>query len=153
MERATVVELCMNEIDWKTKMDQFLDPKVGGIGMFLGTTRDSFGDKTVVRLEYEGYQPMAIKKIKEIVEKARLKYPELVGVCVIHRLGVVMPTESSIFVLCTSVHRKDALEGVAWLMDEIKATVPIWKKEIYSDGSSWKENAESIRCCKRLIEH
>ncbi|CAG0881543.1 unnamed protein product [Cyprideis torosa] len=113
----------------------------GAISCFLGTTRNFFQDKSVVELAYEAYESMALKEMHRRACEARKKWN--VDVAVAHRLGVVPVGEESIAIFVSSEHRKQSLEAVAWLINEIKATVPIWKKEIYADGScSWKENCE-----------
>jgi molybdopterin synthase catalytic subunit len=97
----------------------------------------------VLRLEYEGYVPMAVKQLNELVDKCRRKWDSLMGVAIYHRLGLVPVGEESVLIAVSSPHRRDALEAVHWLIDELKRTVPIWKKEVYEDGSMWKANCEA----------
>jgi molybdopterin synthase catalytic subunit len=144
---AVDISLTFDRIDWESLTQTFHSPKCGAIASFLGTTRDSFGDKQVVELSYECYDPLARKMMDSIAQKA-IETFQLETAVIHHRLGTVKVKEASIFVLVASKHRKEAFEAVAWIMDEVKANVPIWKKEIYTDGSVWKENAESKRCCK-----
>jgi len=114
----------------------------GAISTFLGTTRDNFEDKKVVRLEYEAYVPMAEAKMREIAEDAARRFG-IYGVAMEHRLGLVPVKESSIIIAVSSPHRQAALEGCAFCINELKAKVPVWKKEVY-DGEDprWKENKE-----------
>lgn len=144
-----MMDICLtfDRIEWESLTNKFHSEKCGAISTFLGTTRDSFKDKQVVELSYECYDPLAMKMMNEIGEEAITKF-NLESVVIYHRLGTVKVKEASIFVLCASPHRKEAFEAVAWVMDKVKANVPIWKKEIYTDGEVWKENAESRRCCK-----
>lgn len=97
--------------------------------------------REVLRLEYEAYEPMAIKQIHKIIAQARERW-SLHTVVVAHRVGVVPVQEASIAIVCSSVHRAAALEAVSWLIDTIKAEAPIWKREVYTDGSEWKANSE-----------
>jgi len=114
----------------------------GAISMFIGTTRDNFEGKGVVRLEYEAYEAMAAREVKKICDRVREQW-NVKHICVMHRLGVVPVTEASVVIAISSAHRRDALESVQFAIDSLKTTVPIWKKEVYNDGEcSWKENAE-----------
>lgn len=118
-------------------------PSCGAVCLFVGVTRDNFKGKGVVSLEYEAYQPMAEKELEAVAKDIRRKWPQVEHVVLQHRLGVVPVTESSVIVCVSSPHRREALEAVASGIDELKARVPIWKKEVYTDGSkSWKENEE-----------
>eukprot|EP00741_Cyanophora_paradoxa_P000651 tig00000430_g627.t1 len=125
----------------------------GAIATFSGTTRDHFEGKKVVRLEYEAYVPMAEKELRSICKQVREKW-EVMAVAIEHRIGVVPVGEASVIIAVSSVHRREALEAVHWAIDELKARVPIWKKEMYAEAegegdedssvetSAWKENAE-----------
>ncbi|PIN06128.1 Molybdopterin converting factor subunit 2 [Handroanthus impetiginosus] len=118
-------------------------PHCGAIATFAGTTRDSFEGKTVLELRYEAYVPMAIRCIKSICSSARSSW-NLHSIAVAHRLGPVPVGEMSIFIATSAVHRADALDACKFLIDEVKASVPIWKKEVYTNGEVWKENAEFL---------
>ena len=85
---------------------------------------------------------MAIKKLREIIADCRAKHPVL-GVAVHHRLGVVPVLEASVIIAVSSEHRAEGLEAVRYLIDTLKVGVPIWKKEVYDDGSTWKANKEA----------
>ncbi|RHY33654.1 hypothetical protein DYB32_007970 [Aphanomyces invadans] len=115
----------------------------GGISSFIGTTRDTFQGKKVVHLEYEGYVPMAEKELRAICTSIRTSWPGVVGIALLHRLGVVAVKEASVVIAVSSPHRREALEAVAFAIDTLKARVPIWKLEKYEgDDRMWKENPE-----------
>ncbi|XP_059634258.1 molybdopterin synthase catalytic subunit [Cornus florida] len=116
-------------------------PQSGAIATFSGTTRDTFQGKTVLELRYEAYVPMAIRCIKSICSSARSSW-NLSSIAVAHRLGIVPVGETSVFIAISAVHRADALDACKFVIDEIKASVPIWKKEVYDNGEVWKENSE-----------
>eukprot|EP00040_Diaphanoeca_grandis_P016914 m.87712 g.87712 ORF g.87712 m.87712 type:complete len:150 (+) comp26111_c2_seq1:441-890(+) len=118
------------------------DNGAGGISVFVGTTRDNFNGKQVVRLEYECYKPMATKEMQKISNTMREKFG-IVKTAIHHRLGPCPIGEASVVIAASSPHRKEAMHAVEFAIDKLKETVPIWKKEVYSDGSVWKENAES----------
>ncbi|XP_066973568.1 molybdopterin synthase catalytic subunit isoform X2 [Macrobrachium rosenbergii] len=120
------------------------DSSCGAISLFVGTTRDTFEGQAVVKLEYESYKEMAEKEMIKLCKQAREKWP-LHHIAVHHRLGVVPVSEASVILAVSSVHRRESLEAVSYLIDELKANVPIWKKEVYDDGSSnWKQNKECV---------
>jgi molybdopterin synthase catalytic subunit len=116
-------------------------PEVGGIGAFVGTVRASPAvggneNKSVVALEYEAHTRLAETRLRDIAEEAARKW-DLVAINVVHRTGHCDLGEPTVVVACASAHRGPALDSCHWIIDELKQTVPIWKKEMYSDGSSW----------------
>ncbi|BFZ01530.1 hypothetical protein BsWGS_04569 [Bradybaena similaris] len=114
----------------------------GAVSMFIGTTRDNFDGKQVLRLDYEAYMPMAKRKMLEICASIRKQW-DVHSIAIIHRIGIVPVKEASIVIAISSPHRKESLEAVHFAIDTVKAIVPIWKKEIYSDEASvWKHNKE-----------
>lgn len=123
---------------------QVSDPSCGAITTFSGTTRDNFEGKKVVHLEYEAYEPMALKEMDRILQDV------LDGKCgagirrvaCAHRLGVVPLAEASVLIAVASEHRAEGFDACRYIIDTLKARVPIWKKEIYADGETWKANKE-----------
>ncbi|MDP8959677.1 MAG: molybdenum cofactor biosynthesis protein MoaE [Actinomycetota bacterium] len=113
------------------------DPGAGATVVFLGTVRDhSPGKEGVTHLEYEAYQGVVERKIAELVEEARDKWP-LRRVAVAHRVGHLEVGETSVGVAVSSAHRPEAFEGARYLIDELKARAPIWKKEHWPGGAEW----------------
>lgn len=97
----------------------------------------------VVSLEYEAYEPMAIKSMAKICSEIRDKWSGVHHIAIYHRLGLVPVKEASVIIAVGSPHRQDSLEAVAHAIEALKKQVPIWKKEKYSDdGAQWKANAE-----------
>ncbi len=110
---------------------------------FVGTTRDFFEDKSVDYLEYESYIEMACEECKHICEEALEKFPGTIKATIHHRLGRVDIGETSIICSISSEHRKEGFEACEWMMKDLKARVPIWKKEVWKEGQAvWKENKE-----------
>ena len=136
------VEITKQPLDLNALVRIVANPTAGAIATFIGVTRDNFNDKEVVKLEYEAYIPMALKELGNVCEQARKRW-DLVAIALAHRIGTVAVGEASVIIVASSPHRKDALEAVHWVIDELKATVPIWKKEFFKDGEIWKENAEN----------
>nr|XP_032654834.1 molybdopterin synthase catalytic subunit-like [Chelonoidis abingdonii] len=119
-----------------------ISPCCGAVSLFIGTTRNNFEGKKVIHLEYEAYSPMAEAEIKKICRDVRQKWPSVKHIAVHHRLGLVPVTEASVIVAVSSPQRVASLEAVQYCINTLKATVPIWKKEIYEEAHSWKENKE-----------
>jgi molybdopterin synthase catalytic subunit len=117
-------------------------PEAGAVSSFLGITRNNFNGKPVVRLEYEGYVPMAKKVLQSISEEIFEKWEGICRVAITHRLGVVPVGQASVIIVVSSPHRKDSLDAVHFAIDQVKALVPIWKKEIYGSGENIQQNHE-----------
>ncbi|KAL4617496.1 molybdopterin synthase catalytic subunit-like [Arapaima gigas] len=140
-----LIKLTHDKLSADAVSDSVLCPSCGAVALFIGTTRDNFEGKKVVQLEYEAYPSMAESELKKIFTKIREKWPTVQHISVHHRLGIVPVTEASVVIGISSPHRTESLEAVQYCIDALKATVPIWKKEIYeSEGSAWKENKECL---------
>ena len=108
----------------------------GAVVTFLGTTRDNFEGKTVLTLEYEAFDEMALKKLEEVRLELMAEFG-LEQVAISHRIGTVGIGEISLVVAIGSPHRRAAFDACHKAVDRIKELVPIWKKEVYQDGSRW----------------
>ena len=108
----------------------------GAVVTFLGNTRDNFEGKDVIRLEYEAYVKMAVKKLEEIRQEMIQEFG-IQDIAIAHRIGVVDIGETSLVVAVASPHRTEAFQACHKVVDRVKEIVPIWKKEVYADGSRW----------------
>ena len=120
-------------------------PEAGAVSSFLGITRNNFNNKKVIRLEYEGYVPMAEKVLQSIAAQIFTKWTSTCRVAIIHRLGVVPVSEASVLIVVSSPHRLDSLLAVHYAIDQVKALVPIWKKEVYDTGETITTTGEDIK--------
>ena len=111
-------------------------PAAGGTVVFVGTVRNQTKGKAVVRLEFEAYEPMAIKEMKKIADAVINKWNAL-KVCIHHRVGSLAIGEIAVIVAVSTPHRKAAFEACEYAIDTLKETVPIWKKEVFEDGGVW----------------
>jgi molybdopterin synthase catalytic subunit len=113
-----------------------LDPDCGGTALFVGTTRSPNQGREVDELRYEAYAELARPEMERVGAKAAARHG-LGAVYLAHRTGVVGPGEPSVIVAASAPHRAEAFAGCRELIDELKATVPIWKKELWSGGGRW----------------
>jgi len=114
-------------------------PDCGAVAIFLGTTRDHHEGRRVERLSYEAYEPMALAALAKLETETVARF-EVETCHIVHRLGEVPIAEPSVVVVVASAHRGPAFEACRWAMDELKRTVPVWKKEHFSDGGEgWVE--------------
>ncbi|HEX6439926.1 MAG TPA: molybdenum cofactor biosynthesis protein MoaE [Candidatus Binatia bacterium] len=112
------------------------DPEAGAIATFIGTTRNHNDGRKVIALDYDGYPEMAEKELARIGEAARKQW-EISRMAIVHRLGPVQITESSVMIAVSSGHRAAAFAACRFAIEEIKRTVPIWKKEVFEGGEIW----------------
>jgi molybdopterin synthase catalytic subunit len=110
------------------------DPSCGASASFVGIVRNEHDGKAVERLFYECYEPMAEKQIEGIAARAKTKW-SVRDIQVIHRVGWLDVGEVAIAILVHSGHRDEAFSACREVIDEIKRTVPIWKREVYRDGT------------------
>ncbi len=118
------------------------DPRDGAVCLFVGVVRNENAGRAVARLEYEAYEEMALPLMEEIARETLAQFP-VTRVELVHRLGSLAIGEPSVAVAVTSPHRAEAFAACRYAIDELKKRVPIWKKELYTDGSQWLENAKT----------
>lgn len=121
-------------------LERVADPAAGARAVFVGTTRNSFHGKAVLHLEYEAYVPLAERTLHEIGMEIAERWPAVSGLAIAHRVGRVEVGEASVIVAVAAPHRREALAACEHGIDRLKAVLPVWKKEIYLDGSEWREN-------------
>jgi molybdopterin synthase catalytic subunit len=107
----------------------------GGIVTFTGTVRDETAGRRVLRLEYEAYVPMAERKLAELGEAIGRVHGA--AVAIVHRVGVLRPGEAAVVIACAAPHRTPAFRACEECIETLKRDVPIWKREVYEDGSEW----------------
>jgi molybdopterin synthase catalytic subunit len=137
-----VVSLVSDVIDL-SYINRARSTKAGAVSTFLGTTRDNFEGKEVTTLEYEAYPEMALTTMQDICTRIREQW-DVICVVIQHKLGPCPIGDISVLIAVSSEHRRESLQAVQFAIDELKKSVPIWKKEKYACGDSlWKENAEA----------
>ena len=131
-----MIEITPRRLDPEQVTQQVKQGTNGAVVTFLGATRDNFEGKRVLKLEYEAFEEMALKKLEEIRQETMAEFG-IEDIAIAHRIGPVEIGEISLVVAVASPHRKEAFFACHKLVDRLKETVPIWKKEVYEDGSRW----------------
>jgi molybdopterin synthase catalytic subunit len=117
-----------------------LRPGAGAVSHFVGVVRDSNLGRAVDHLEYDAYPAMATKKMREIAEEVRERWP-INAIAMHHRVGRLAIGEASVAIAVSSPHRADGIAACHYAIDRLKQVVPIWKKEVWTDGEHWIEGS------------
>jgi len=112
------------------------DGEDGAVVVFDGIVRNHSRERKTLYLDYEAYEEMALKQLDELARQARDRFG-VRHVTLVHRLGRVEIGETSVLIVVSSAHRAQAFDACRWLIDTLKLTVPIWKKETFADGAVW----------------
>ena len=131
MFRVTDQPIDLNEL-----VRYVTDPEAGAIATFIGTTRNNNEGRKVIALDYEAYPEMAEKELARIGDDARKQWP-ICRMAITHRLGPVQIGEASVVIVVSAAHRSAAFAASRFAIEEIKKTVPIWKKEVFEGGEVW----------------
>lgn len=127
-------------LDVAGAIDEVAAPRCGGIGVFVGTVRSSPAaaarSSEVLALEYEAHPTLALERLDQVTRAAAERW-DIRRIVAVHRSGRCNVGEATVVIACSAPHRADALEACRWMIDEIKVQVPIWKREVYENGSSW----------------
>ncbi len=132
-----------NDISVDALREQLMDPGAGGLCVFEGWVRNENEGRTVERLEYEVYEPLAVSEGEKVIAEAREQFPHLQACCV-HRSGLLEIGDCAVWVGVAAPHRDEAFKACRYIIDQIKVRLPIWKKEHYLDGDTGWVNCE--RC-------
>ena len=130
------IQISTAPLDPKQSYNSVADPGVGGIVQFIGTVRDQTKGKKVLRLDFEAYEPMAIKEMTKIANYITEKWTAT-HVSFHHRVGTLQIEDIAVIISVATPHRKAAFAACQYAIDTLKETVPIWKKEIFEDGEVW----------------
>lgn len=114
------------------------DPSFGAVLVFEGVGRNTFEGRAVVALEYEAYAEMVVPELDRITAEARERWGAKAAI--VHRTGRVAIGEPTVVIAVGTAHRAPCYEASRHCIEALKARVPIWKKEVYADGSAWKAN-------------
>ena len=131
-----MIRLTTEPINYAALTEQVRRNDCGAVALFLGTVRELTAERQTLALDYEAYPAMAEKKMAEIEGETRERWP--VGeMAMVHRLGHLKLGDVSVAVAVSCPHRSQAFEACRFAIEEIKKTVPIWKKEVFEGGEVW----------------
>ena len=120
-------------------------PGWGGVASFSGVVRDHAEDRTgVTGIEYEAYEEQVVTRFAALVATARDRWPELGRIVIWHRVGLVQTGDPSVVIAVSAPHRAEAFDACRYLIDTLKATVPIWKREHWPGGAEWSSAAHGL---------
>ena len=137
-DATPIVSLTRARIDRDALVATLQQPRDGAVVVFDGIVRDNTRGRKTLYLEYESYEEMALAEMQKMAREAGERFAvDRVGV--VHRLGRLEVGESSIVIVVTSAHRAAAFDACRWLIDTLKRTVPVWKKEHFADGAVWTD--------------
>jgi molybdopterin synthase catalytic subunit len=143
MSYPTIYFITEAEIDLNELLAQITLPTTGAAAVFTGMVRGvtERGDpRETAYLEYEAYVPMAEAKMKQVAEEIRSQWPAIEGIAIVQRIGKLYPQTPTVLIACTAAHRDTGVfEAARYGIDRLKEIVPIWKKEVGSDGEFWVE--------------
>jgi len=125
--------------DWAVR------PDCGAVVLFSGTARDHAPGRPGVRaLEYEAYEEQVVPRLQTVAGEARARWPAIGRVVLLHRVGDVPIGESSVVVVVSAPHRAEAFAAARFCIDALKASVPIWKHEVWDGGEDWGSDAQTL---------
>jgi molybdopterin synthase catalytic subunit len=130
------IKILPTPLNITSAIDWIMSPEAGGIDVFIGTVRNATKGKPVLRLEFEAYEKMAMSEMEKIITEAFKNWP-LQKALVHHRTGVLSIGEVPVVIAVAAAHRAAAFEACRYIIDTLKETVPIWKKEVFEDGEVW----------------
>lgn len=134
-DSPVLVELTHDAIDVARILSHVQSSAAGAVVLFLGTTRDQTEGRATESLDYEAFDEMAVKLMRELADNAVEKW-DLCRAALVHRVGHLVPPEASVAIAVSAPHRPAAFEAGRWLIDSLKELIPIWKRENWADGTS-----------------
>ena len=144
---STDVALVREPIATEAILQKIKQPADGAALVFEGIVRNHTRGRRTLFLEYESYESMALSEMRTLVAQALSQFP-IRQVALVHRLGRLEIGETSVLIVVTSAHRAAAFEACRWLIDTLKQTIPIWKKEHFSDGAVWADGEPFPESCR-----
>ncbi len=132
----TSIKITSEKLDLQACYDFVTDASCGGISAFVGTVRNDTKGKEVTQLDFSTYKPMALKEMQKIADLALGKFA-IEKIAIHHAEGMLQIGDIPVIITASAKHRKAAFDACQFAIDTLKETVPIWKKEHFSDGEVW----------------
>ena len=138
MNMKKLFEITKDEILVDGVTARLADPANGAIVTFIGVVRNNSDGRETLYLEYEAYPEMAETVLNQVGAEVQERWPEIREVAIVHRVGRLAIGETAIVIALSAAHRPQMFDALHYAIDRIKAIEPIWKKEVWADGSEWK---------------
>lgn len=130
------IKLTHELLELHVAMEHVTADDTGGTCVFIGTVRNMTKGKSVIRLEFEAYAPMALREMQHIADEAQRRW-KVHRIGIWHRTGTLAIGEIPVIIAVAAAHRDAAFDACRYCIDTLKQTVPIWKKEVFEDGEVW----------------
>jgi len=139
-------ELIQGAVDLNTLTQKIVTPETGAIALFSGYVRGKThadnGIIETIQLEYEAYEPMALEKMKQVANEIRNQWPKVLGIAIAQSLGTLSVSQPTVLIACGAGHRHDGcFDAAQYGIDRLKEIVPVWKKEVHPDRTTWIEGS------------
>jgi molybdopterin synthase catalytic subunit len=131
-------EIVRDPISVDDVVGRLADPAVGAVTTFVGVVRGTTGGRETRYLEYEAYAEMALRTLSQVGSEVQERWPEVRQLAIVHRVGRLEIGETAIVIALSAAHRRQTFDALHYAIDRIKEIVPIWKREVWADGSEWK---------------
>jgi molybdopterin synthase catalytic subunit len=136
-------EITRNPLSVDDIVARLVHPAVGGVTAFVGVVRGETDGRQTQHLAYEAYPDMAEKQLRQIGDEIRQRWPTVREVAIVHRIGRLEIGETIVVIAVSSPHRYETFDATHYAIDRLKEIVPIWKKEVWTDGEAWRTEQES----------
>ena len=140
------IALTSDRIPFEPAVEWATTPRAGAVVSFAGVVRDHAEGRDGVRaMTYEAYEQPAVRAMHDIADEVRHRWPDVERVALLHRVGELDLSETSVLVVVSSPHRRTAFDAASFAIDTLKEAVPIWKQEHWAGGSDWAVEHQPIR--------
>jgi molybdopterin synthase catalytic subunit len=131
-------EVTADNISVEEVAGRLADPANGAVVTFIGVVRNETDGREVCYLEYEAYPEMAEQTLRQIGDEVRSRWRTIREVTIVHRVGRLEVGETAVVIALSAAHRPELFDALHFAIDRLKAVVPIWKKEVWTDGVEWR---------------
>jgi molybdopterin synthase catalytic subunit len=136
--KVKLFEVTTHELSVDEVLGRLSEPANGAVIAFVGVVRNETNGRDVLYLEYEAYPEMAEPTLQQIGDEIRQRWKSVRGVTIVHRIGRLGIGETSVVIAISAGHRPEIFDAVRYAIDRLKEIVPIWKKEVWTDGAEWR---------------
>ncbi len=143
MDAPTIIEITEAPISTDAVLARLSDPQNGALVTFNGVVRNQSEGRATRYLEYEAYPAMAEATLRQIADEIRACWPDVRGIAFVHRVGRLAIGETAVVIALSAAHRPQLFDALHYAIDRLKEIVPIWKKEVWEDGSAWRSEQKA----------